>query len=120
RAPGRIVAVVCAIAAVASLTLRAHEVLQPRRWREVVRGDVVTSLRSDRSHRIIGTLGQTHLPNSSRITGIEDIRESTPVWMLRKHLFWQAIDPKIRRFTFPTFRMTDRLDSPLIGDFNVG
>src|SRR6185295_18210758 len=100
RAPGRIVAVVCAIAAVASLTLRAHEVLQPRRWREVVCGNVVTSLRSEGSHRIIGTLGQTHLPNSSRITGIEDIRESTPVWTVRKNRWWEAVDPHVRRNAF--------------------
>ena len=116
---GRVLAVVCGIAAPLMYTARAYEVLQPRRWSDVVRGGVIHLLHRDRTHRIIGTLGQTHLPNSSRITFIEDVRESTPVWLIRKHLWWQAIDPKIRRFTFPTFRMTDRLDSPLIGDFNV-
>ena len=115
----RVVAVMCAAAAVILYTARASEVLQPRPWSEVVRGDVVAELRRDRTHRIIGSLGQTHLPNSSRITGIEDARESTPVWTIRKHRFWQAVDPNIRRFTFPTFRLTDKLDSPLLGDFNV-
>ena len=116
---GRVVAVVAATAAIIIYTARAYEVLQPRRWTDVVKGDVFARLRLDRTHRIIGTLGQTHLPNSSRITGIEDVRESTPVWTVRKHRWWEAIDPKIRRFTFPTFRMTDKLDSALIGDFNV-
>ncbi|HEX7192453.1 MAG TPA: YfhO family protein [Thermoanaerobaculia bacterium] len=120
RSLGQAIAVVCAIAAVAMYTVRAYEVLKPRRWREIVRGDIVAQLRRDPAHRIVGTLGQTHLPNSSRITGIEDARESTPVWTLRKDLWWRAVDPEIRRNAFPTFRLTDRVDSPLLGDFNVG
>jgi hypothetical protein len=117
---GRIVAIACAILAVAVYAFRAYEVLKPRRWREIVRGEVVAQLRLDPKHRIIGTLGQTHFPNSSRITGIEDARESTPVWTRRKDLWWQAIDPEARRNAFPTFRLTDRVESPLLGDFNVG
>jgi hypothetical protein len=117
---GRIVAIACAVLAVGVYAFRANEVLKPRRWREIVRGDVVAQLKRDPAHRIIGTLGQTHLPNSSRITGIEDARESTPVWTRRKDLWWQAIDPEARRNAFPTFRLTDRVESPLLGDFNVG
>jgi len=95
-------------------------VLHPRRWHDVTGGGLIAKLRSDPAHRMIGTLGQTHLPNSSRITGIEDVRESTPVWTVRKHLWWQAVDPEIRANSFPTFRLTDRVESPLVGDFNVG
>ncbi|MGZ4808341.1 MAG: YfhO family protein [Thermoanaerobaculia bacterium] len=116
---GRVVALICAVATSVVYVMRADEVLQPHRWSEIVRGETISFLRRDRSHRIIGTLGQTHLPNSSRITGIEDVRESTPVWTLRKHRWWEAVDPHIRRYAFPTFRMTEELGSALIGDFNV-
>jgi len=115
----RAVAFACAAAVTVVYLERAYEVLQPHRWSPVVQGDVVALLQAERSSRIIGSLGQTHLPNSSRVTGIEDVRESTPIWTVRKHLWWEAVDPNIRRFTFPTFRITDRLDSPLIGDFNI-
>ena len=53
------------------------------------------------------------------MTGIADIRLSGPILTKRYHVFCQLVDPDVMTRAYPTTRITDRLDSPLIGDFNV-
>lgn len=120
RKEARTLAVGLAAAMAVLCALRTVRVLVPARSGDLVRGEAVRFLRADRSqHRVVGFLGATHLPNASRLTRIEDVRVSAPILTRRTHLWWLAVDPNNRRFTFPTFRMTDRLDSALVGDFNI-
>ena len=116
----RIAAVGLAIAALAIPVWRATFVIKPVRRERLDTGPVLAFLRSDHSvFRITGYVGQTHLPNSSRVTGIEDVRQSTPVFTVRAAKWWRLVDSGKKRFIFPTFKMTDLLTSPLVGDFNV-
>ncbi|HUP45723.1 MAG TPA: hypothetical protein VM779_09450 [Thermoanaerobaculia bacterium] len=100
-------------------TARLAGVLKPRLTASV-RSQALDVLRSDRDHfRVVSLWGQTHAPNASRLTGIEDLRLAGPILTLRYHLFWQLIDPDVLRRAYPTTRITDKLGSPLLSDFNV-
>jgi hypothetical protein len=112
--------IVVAIAAVATCLGLVPTVVTPEHVSDPVRGRAVDFLRAEASrYRITGFTGETHLPNASQTTGIEDARISAPILTQRTHLWWLAIDPHNRRFAFPTTRVTDRLDSALVADFNV-
>lgn len=95
---------------------RALDVLQPRRWKPVVAGDAVAHLRGA---RVTGLPGEVHLPNASRITGIDDARLVAPFFPMRMHLWWLLVDRGVMQRSYPTMRATDRLTSPLVGDFNI-
>jgi hypothetical protein len=95
---------------------RMEQVLAPQRWQPVVGGKVIGFLRGE---RIVGFIGLTHQPNASRITGVEDIRWQSPMFTRRTEQFWETIDPHLRRWSFPTFHVTDRVDSGLLRDFGV-
>lgn len=98
---------------------RARLVLAPTVWSPVVAGQLVDYLQ-ERSgpFRITGTPG-AHIPNASRITGIEDARRIGPTMPLRYHLWWQLVDPDVLQRSYPTTRWSDHLASPLVGDFNI-
>jgi hypothetical protein len=72
-----------------------------------------------RGERITGFIGLAHLPNASRITSIEDVRWQAAIFTRRTEQFWEAIDPHLRRWSFPTFHVTDRVDNDLLRDFGV-
>lgn len=117
---GSLLAVALAVFAIGETVPRAWRVIAPQTRREIVAGDVVRFLRrTQEPFRITGFVGATHLPNASRLTKIEDARLSAPILPLRAHLWWLAVDPKNRRFVFPTMRVTDRLDAALVADFNI-
>ncbi len=112
-------AVLAAIVAFTYLQ-RAETVLRPRIVRQPLASPTLQFLHGDRdAFRVVSLWGQTHLANASRITGIEDLRLAAPILSLRYHLWWQLVDPAVMTHGYPTTRVTDRLDSPLVGDFNV-
>ena len=116
----RIVAAGLALIVCVTYIARAMEVLRPRIAPEQTATDVIRFLRNDREpFRVFSLWGQTHMPNASRMTRIEDLRLAGPILTLRYHLFWQLIDRDILSRAYPTTRITDVLDSPLVGGFNV-
>ncbi|HXG58331.1 MAG TPA: YfhO family protein [Thermoanaerobaculia bacterium] len=108
------------IAAMASYAVRSYPVFAPERWTAVVTGPVIEFLRSGNDFaRVTAGRGQVLLPNTAALTGIEDARLTGPLLYERYRLWWMLVDPLVERRFFPTARLTDRLDSPLIGDFNI-
>ena len=60
------------------------------------------------------------MPNLAAISGIDDMRMAvTPLFSLRYHWWWLLVDPNVLRDAYPSTRLSDRLDSPLVGDFNI-
>jgi len=99
---------------------RAYTVLDPIRLRPLPETEALRFLRSQPDGlRMTGLLGQTHTPNSSRISGIEDIRISQPVLLTRYVDWWTSVDRNVRRHAFPTTRITDELSSPLVAHAGV-
>ena len=116
----RLAAFAVAVATIGIYAARAYPVVKPRIWSVDARGPAVDLLRKTSDHyRITGLAGQVHRPNSSRQTGIEDVRLTAPSFYKRYRLWWWLVDPKIDRITHPTAPMTNVLDSPLVGDFNI-
>ncbi len=116
----RVVGVALATVVIGTYLMRANEVLRPRILRAEIGGDGLRFLRNDHdTFRILSLWGQTHMPNASRITGIEDVRLLGPILTNRYHLWWQLVDPNVLSRGYPTTRVTDHLESPLVGDFNV-
>ncbi|MGZ4777724.1 MAG: hypothetical protein ACXV5L_00895 [Thermoanaerobaculia bacterium] len=100
--------------------MHSFRVLAPIRWREPPQTAATRFLRNERGlFRITGLWGQTHTPNSSRITGIEDIRTSQPILLQRYVTWWSIIDHDVRRRSYPTTRITDRLTHPLVASFGI-
>jgi hypothetical protein len=73
---------------------------------------------SDR-FRITSLGGQSHLPNISHLSGLEDLRVITTAHNARYHVWFELVDPKVVEKSFPTGRVTPVLGSPLVGAFNV-
>lgn len=73
----------------------------------------------DETFRVTGLWGQVHMPNTSILSGIEDLRLSSPILSERYHRWFKLVDPLILQMSYPTVRLTHRLDSPLVGAFNV-
>jgi len=118
--PRRVIGSALAIVIVITYLIRADTVLRPRILHGPPDGPAVGFLKNDRDRfRVVGLWGQTHMPNASRITGIEDLRLSGPILTLRYHLWWLLVDPDVLTRGYPTTRVTDHLASPLVGDFNV-
>jgi len=116
----RWIAAALAMAAIGTYAVRSVPVFAPRRWTPMVAGSVVENLRSKKEHfRMTATQGQVHVPNTARLTGIEDVRLSGPYFSRRFRAWWLLVDPGVDRRSFPTTPMTDVLDSPLVDDFNV-
>lgn len=113
----RALAVLLMSIALFSLSVRAYKVLRPVQWKPIVAGELVERLND--GPRSTGLWGQVNLPNTARITGIEDVRQSHPAFSRRAHIWWRLVDPDIESRSYPTTRVTDRLTSPLVGDFNV-
>ncbi len=111
-----------ALALIVSVTyfVRANDVLRPRVARGPVSSPAIEFLRNQPGpFRIVSLWGQTHMPNASRITGIEDVRLAGPILTNRYHVWWQLIDSQVLSRAYPTTRITDQLQSPLVPDFNV-
>jgi hypothetical protein len=122
RARGRIrvAGIALAIIAAAIYLARAGRVLAPRTESVSLASAAHRFLKADRdNYRVTGLWGETHLPNISRISGIEDVRYSGPMMTLRYHLWWLLIDPQVLRHTYPTARISDRIDHPLMRGFGV-
>ena len=103
-----------------SYGVRAWRTLQPRVTRDFPQGEALQFLRRQPApFRVVSLWGQTHMPNASTMTEVEDIRLAGPVLTRRYHLWWDAVDPGVLSRAYPTTRITDRLDSPLVADFNV-
>ncbi len=99
---------------------RLVQVLAPRQWSPIVGGEVIAYLKQAREPlRLTGLWGQVHLPNSARITGIEDVRLSGPFYPTRLRAWWFAVDEGFSRRSYATVPFTDDLRSPLVDDFNV-
>ena len=115
-----IVGILLVIALIPMYARRLIEVLAPHMWRDIDRSAALDFLRSQKQPlRITALWGQTHMTNASHITGIEDVRISASVMPMRYALWWQAVDPEILTRAYPTVRITDHLDSALVGDFNI-
>jgi hypothetical protein len=112
----RLIAYAAAAIVAVQYGVRMERVLAPQRWQPIVGGKVVEFLRGE---RITGFIGLAHMPNASRITGIEDVRWQAAIFTRRTEQFWEAIDPHLRRWSFPTFHVTDRVDNDLLRDFGV-
>ncbi len=69
--------------------------------------------------RITALWGQSHLPNISHLTGLEDLRLISVAMNPRYHTWFQLLDPNILEASPPTERVTNHLSSPLVGAFNV-
>ena len=69
--------------------------------------------------RITSLGGQSHLPNISHMSGLEDLRVITVAHNARYHAWFELVDPKVVERGFPTSRVTPVLGSPLVGAFNV-
>jgi hypothetical protein len=115
----RAIAIVLAAAMLIQYAWRDWTVLAPHRFEPIPNSSALTFLRAHPGERITGLWGQTHVANSSRITGIEDARLVAPVMLDRYQRWWSLVDPRVRSHAYPTTRMTDRLDSPLVADFNI-
>jgi hypothetical protein len=114
--------VICALLfalTIAPLLLRMHERMligHPPR----VAGAALDFLRKDTSlFRISGFYGQTHLPNLSDLSGVEDVRLSSPVLPKRYVEWMQAATPGVFNRSFPTTLIPDRPESELLRRFNV-
>jgi hypothetical protein len=68
--------------------------------------------------RVVGLSGQTHTPNVGTLTGIDDVRFSSPVHPLRFHEWYRAAEP-VRDDAFPTISTFRDARSPLLRSFNV-
>jgi hypothetical protein len=109
-----------ALAAIATYAIRSLSIFSPTPWEPVVRGAAVETLRAkEEAFRVTGFIGQTHVPNTARVTGVEDVRLSAPFFSRRFREWWLLVDPYIDRKSYPTTPMTDALDSPLVDDFNI-
>lgn len=69
--------------------------------------------------RITGLHGQTHLPNLSELSGVEDLRASSPVHNWRYRAFLLVLDPRIDEHSFPTSPVVKRFDSPYLSRFDT-
>lgn len=69
--------------------------------------------------RITSLGGQSHLPNISHLTGLEDLRVISVAHNARYHAWFELVDPQVLEKSFPTARVTPVLGSPLVGAFNV-
>jgi hypothetical protein len=115
----RAIAIVLAAAMLIQYAWRDWTVLAPHRFEPIPNSSALAFLRAHPGERITGLWGQTHVANSSRITGIEDARLVAPVMLDRYQRWWSLVDPRVRSHAYPTTRMTDRLGSPLVADFNI-
>jgi hypothetical protein len=115
----RAIAIVLAAAMLISYAWRDWPVLAPHRFEPIPNSSALAFLRTHPGERITGLWGQTHVANSSRLTGIEDARLVAPVMLDRYQRWWSLVDPRVRSHAYPTTRMTDRLDSPLVAGFNI-
>ncbi len=113
----RFLAALLIVSALGAHAERAYGIFHPVRWGPIVRGPLVDRLRD--GTRTTGLWGQVNLPNTSRLTSIEDVRQSNPSFSRRAHVWWQLVDSDIESRSYPTTRVTDHLTSPLVGDFNV-
>lgn len=113
----RVVGMLVMGVALVTVSVRAYLVLWPEPWSPIVKGPLVERLRD--GSRTMGLWGHVNLPNTARITGIEDVRQSHPMFSRRAHIWWRLVDPGIERRAYPTTRVTDRLTSPLVGAFQV-
>jgi hypothetical protein len=85
-----------------------------------VAGAALDFLRKDESlFRISGIYGQTHLPNLSELSGVEDVRLSSPVLPKRYVEWMQAATPGVFSRSFPTTLIPDRPESEVLRRFNV-
>lgn len=113
-------ATVLAVVAIATYVIRGLALFDPHPWEPVAGGPAVAALRSnDEPFRVTGFIGQTHVPNTSRVTGVEDVRLSAPFFSRRFREWWLLVDAHIDRKSYPTTPMTDALESPLVDDFNI-
>jgi hypothetical protein len=69
--------------------------------------------------RVVGLHGQTHLPNSGAITGLEDLRISSPILSSRYREWFSIASPGGVASSYPTTILPAEIDSPLYGAFNV-
>lgn len=116
----RLAAIGLALFAGVLYTPRAYKVLDPEPWRAVVGGQVMGTLGAAREHvRVTGTFGQVHAANVSAFTKIEDVRFLAPLFPLRYERWWSIVDADAIKRAYAPVRITDHLQSPLIGDFNI-
>jgi hypothetical protein len=69
--------------------------------------------------RVVGLRGQTHLPNAGAITGLEDVRFSSPMLPSRYREWFRIAGSRAVDDSFPTTILPAEVDSPLYGAFNV-
>ncbi|MBI2372477.1 MAG: hypothetical protein HYV07_00625 [Deltaproteobacteria bacterium] len=69
--------------------------------------------------RVMSVGGHVNAPNVSFVTQVEDLGLSSPLLPLRYDAWFNAVDPKSHENSFPTIRITGRLDVSYLGAFNV-
>lgn len=116
----RIAAIALAIAASGLFALRTIRILEPVVLPPLAAQRALSPLRAAREpFRITGTLGAVHAPKLSTITGIDDMRYVAPFFTKRYERWWALVDPNAIKNAYTCVRITDRLDSPLVADFNI-
>lgn len=70
-------------------------------------------------YRVMSLGGQVNGPNTSNLTGIEDLGLTQPLYNARYDAFFLGVDPKARANSFGTLRITGRIDAAYLGRFNV-
>jgi hypothetical protein len=94
------------------------EVLRPGPMLDVSSPAIRFMEDADEPFRVVGLSGQTHVPNTGTLTGVEDVRFSSPVHPLRYHEWYGAATSGADR-AFPTIATFEDARSPLLGAFNV-
>lgn len=115
----RVVAIACLGVIAVVPVIRAWPLIAPRPHHDGSSGALDYLRRDAEPYRVTGLWGQTHVPNIASLTGIDDLRISSPMLSPRYHLWFQVVDRRVLARTYPTMRITNHLASPLIGAFNV-
>lgn len=116
----RAIALLFVAGTVALNASRDRFLFQPLVDVDIIRGPAVDALRKAAAgSRVTAYLGHVHRMNSARLTGIEDVRLTAPIFYERYRLWWWLVDPNIDKQSHPTAPTTDVLASPLVADFNV-
>jgi len=74
---------------------------------------------ADGPFRVVGLVGQTHVPNSGAITGFDDVRFSSPVLPFRYRQWFRLASREAVEKSFPTTILPSSVESREFGEFNV-
>jgi hypothetical protein len=116
-----LVSVVLLVALALTLAPRVLRVFHPVRSAEIVLDSPALQFlkREPRPYRVTGMRGQTLLPNAAEWSGIEDLRICSPILHPRYREWFRVADSEGLRDSYASLLTNRRIDSPLMGAFNV-